>query len=106
MKKIKYLSILSLPLTVHVAFTSTGAVTFLPIFLFFGLVPLAELMLKPSKENLSARERELVTHDNTYDWVIYMMLPVQLFFLIYFFHRFQRQVWSPLIGWGALPPWA
>ena len=84
MKKLKYLSVLSLPLTVHIALTSTGVLTFLPVLFFFGFVPLLELMLKPDNENLETRERELVANDKTYDWLIYLMLPVQIFFLVYF----------------------
>jgi alkane 1-monooxygenase len=85
MKKLKYLSVLSLPITVHIAFTSYGAWSFLPVIFFFGLVPIIEMMLKPNSKNLEKREREMVAEDISYDWIIYIMVPVQIFFLVYFF---------------------
>lgn len=85
MKKLKYLSVLSLPVTVYISFTSTGVITFLPVMFFFGFVPLIELMLKPDPNNLEAREQKIIELDKTYDWLIYMMLPVQIAFLVFFF---------------------
>jgi alkane 1-monooxygenase len=85
MKKLKYLSILALPLTVFVSFNSSGMLTFLPLFVFFGLVPLLEMAFQPDAENLDQRERELATNDKYYDFLLYLMLPIQWGFLIYFF---------------------
>jgi alkane 1-monooxygenase len=85
MKKLKYLSILALPLTVFVSFNSSGVLTFLPVFVFFGLVPLLEMAFQPDAKNLDERERELAANDKYYDYLLYLMLPIQWGFLIYFF---------------------
>ena len=85
MKKLKYLSILALPLTVFVSFNSSGVLTFLPVFVFFGLVPLLEMAFQPDAKNLDERERELAANDKYYDFLLYMMLPIQWGFLFYFF---------------------
>lgn len=85
MKKLKYLSILALPLTVFISFNNSGVLTFLPVFVFFGLVPLLEMAFQPDAKNLDERERELAANDNYYDFLLYLMLPIQWGFLIYFF---------------------
>ena len=85
MKKLKYLSILALPLTVFVSFNSSGVLTFLPVFVFFGLVPLLEMAFQPDAKNLDERERELAANDKYYDFLLYLMLPIQWGFLFYFF---------------------
>lgn len=85
MKKLKYLSILALPLTVYISFNSTDILTFLPLFVFFGLVPLLEIAFQPVANNLNERERELAVNDKYYDFLLYLMLPIQWGFLIYFF---------------------
>lgn len=90
MKKLKYLSILALPLTVLVSFNSSGVLTFLPVFVFFGLVPLLEMTFQPDAKNLDERERELAANDNYYDFLLYLMLPIQWGFLIYFFFTISK----------------
>lgn len=84
MKKLKYLSILALPLTVFVSFNSSGVLTFLPVFVFFGLVPLLEMAFKPDARNMDENERTLAASDKYYDYLLYLMLPIQWGFLIYF----------------------
>lgn len=84
MKKLKYLSILALPLTVFISFNSSGIFTFIPVIVFFGLVPLLELALKPDGRNLDENERLLAVEDPFYNWLLYLMLPIQWGFLIYF----------------------
>lgn len=85
MKKLKYLTILSLPLTVLVSFNSHGILTFLPVFVFFGFVPLLEMAFKPDTKNLDENERILAENDRFYDYLLYLMLPIQWGFMIYFF---------------------
>jgi alkane 1-monooxygenase len=84
MKKLKYLSVFLLPLTVHISFTSTGLLTFLPVIFFFGVVPMCELILKPNSNNLKAQERRMVEKDWFFDGLIFLVVPLQIFFLIYF----------------------
>jgi alkane 1-monooxygenase len=89
MKKLKYLTIYLLPITVTVSFTSQGALTFLPLVVFFVLIPLAELLLKQDAQNLDEKERELAAKDPFYDWLLYSMIPIQIAFLILFLLTFQ-----------------
>lgn len=84
MKKLKYLAVFSLPLTVWFSFQSTGWLTFLPLLIFFGIVPFAEMLFTPNASNMDKQERELAANDPFYDWLLYLMVPVQWGFLIYF----------------------
>lgn len=86
MKKLKYLCILTLPLTVVVSFNSSGILTFLPLFVFFGLVPLLEMAFESNSKNLDRRELDLAADDKFYDFLLYLMLPIQWGFLVYFFY--------------------
>lgn len=83
---LKYVSILSLPLTMCVALTYLGGWTYFPFIYVFGLIPLIELLLKPDPYNMEAAEEALVRDDPFYDWLIYATLPVQLGILVWFLH--------------------
>jgi len=85
MKKLKYLSILALPITAFISFNSTGILTFLPVFIFFGFVPLLEMAFQPNARILDQQEREMAASDKYYDYLLYLMLPIQWGFLVYFF---------------------
>lgn len=85
MKPIKYLSILLLPVTVYISFTSTGWLTFLPVIVFFGFVPALELLFNPDKENFSKEQEEIEKENKVYTYILYATIPIQLVCLFYFF---------------------
>jgi len=84
MKALKFLAILILPVTVYISFTGKGWITLLPILVFFGFVPLLELLFSPDKENLSKEQEEQEKENNLYTYILYATVPVQLFFLGWF----------------------
>ncbi|CAM1367857.1 Alkane 1-monooxygenase [Tenacibaculum sediminilitoris] len=84
MKALKFLAILILPATVYISFTSTGWITLLPLLVFFGLVPLLELLFNPDKENLNAEQEQREKENKLYTYILYATVPVQLFFLGWF----------------------
>ncbi len=88
---LQYLSVLTLPLTVVLAFSLRGIWSFLPLVYAFGLIPLFELLVRPQATNLDAAEEALARQDPWYDWVIYLMVPVQVFFVGYFLLTLQQQ---------------
>ena len=99
MKKLKYLSVLSLPITVWISFQSTGILTFLPALYLFLVIPFFELILKVDPQNLSEQEKVLAANDSFYSVLLYLMLPIQFGFLVYFmFHIQEAQTTSVLIG--------
>lgn len=85
MKRLKYLSILLLPITVYISFTSTGWMTFLPAIVFFGGVPALELLFKADAKNFNKEEEKLEKVNLIYSSILYLMIPIQFAFLGYFF---------------------
>ena len=85
MKRLKYLSILLLPITVYISFTSNGWLTLLPIIVFFGLVPALEFVFNPDKTNFSKEEEEKEKEQKIYSYILYATIPIQLVYLFYFF---------------------
>ncbi|CAM1370971.1 Fatty acid desaturase [Tenacibaculum litoreum] len=84
MKALKFLAILILPVTVYISFTSTGWLTLLPLLVFFGLVPLLELLFNPDKQNLNNEEEEQEKENKLYTYILYATVPIQLVFLGWF----------------------
>jgi alkane 1-monooxygenase len=89
-RKLKYLTIFLLPLTVIVAFLYHGWLTFLPILVFFVVVPLLEHLLPPAETNLTEQERLVAQHDPFFNLLIYAMVPVQLFFVGWYLVAFNE----------------
>lgn len=90
MKALKYLSILVLPITVYISFTSNGLLTFLPLIIFFGLLPFIELFFNPDIKNFSKEQEQIEKENNLYTYILYATLPIQFAFLIYFFTAIQE----------------
>lgn len=84
MKKFKYFAIFLLPITVAISFTFDGLLAFTPVLVFFAIIPLMEHLLPQDNTNLSDSEKEVVSNDPFYDWLLYSLVPVQLGFLVWF----------------------
>ena len=83
-RKLKYLTIFLLPATVGVGFVFKGWLTFLPLVTFFVLVPALELLLPIDDANLEGEVRDEAENDPFYDWLLYLMLPIQFGYLYWF----------------------
>lgn len=81
---LKYLYVLTLPLVVATAFLQQGWTSFLPLVYAFGIIPLLELGFRPTGGNLDAVEEALAKRDPWYDWVVYLMVPLQVGFVFFF----------------------
>jgi alkane 1-monooxygenase len=79
-----------LPLVVYISFSSKGWATHLPAIVFFCLVPVLELFFKPNKENFSKEEEKTAKENKNYTYILYATLPIQLFFLGFFFYAIQE----------------
>jgi alkane 1-monooxygenase len=86
---LKYLSVLSLPLLAYISFTNTGWMTFLPLMEAFFLIPVLELFFTPDEKNLTETEEEMRKKDAFYDWLIYLVVPVQIFMVWMFLESMQ-----------------
>ncbi|MFN5652684.1 MAG: alkane 1-monooxygenase, partial [Flavobacteriia bacterium] len=67
MKRLKYFLIFLLPITVGIAFESEGLFSFIPLFVFFGLIPLLELLIPKSWNTDEASETDLSQPDSFYN---------------------------------------
>lgn len=90
----------SLPLSVTFAFNREGWLCFLPVIYGFVLIPLLEFFFTPNHSNLTAVEAEVVAKDRLYDWVLYLMLPVQVGFVIWYLFIIREQNPEGLTFWG------
>ena len=84
LRALTYLIAITLPITVAISFLSSNAWTFFPVIYAFGVVPMLELFFKPSEKNLTTAEREIVRQDRTYDLLLYLMVPLQWGFVLWF----------------------
>ena len=84
MKKLKYLTVYLLPITVAISFTNEGILSFLPVLIFFVLIPIVEHFLPQDISNLTDEQKDIASHDQFYDLMLYSMLPTQVGFLIWF----------------------
>ncbi len=84
MRPLKYLAFLILPLTVSISFVQNGWLTYLPIFTFFILVPLLELLFQPDNSNFSKEEEEIEKNKKIYTIILYLTIPIQFFYFGWF----------------------
>lgn len=84
MHRLKYLAVYILPLTVWFSFHSNGLWTFFPIAFFFGFLPLIELFFPPDSENMEEKVAYDEKNEKLYDWMMYLAVPVQVIFFVYF----------------------
>jgi alkane 1-monooxygenase len=101
MKRLKYFLIFLLPSTVAFAFESEGLWTYLPLFVFFALVPLFELLIPKRWNTDEASETDLSNPDLYYQLLLYSLVPLQWIFLFYFLSK-QNEVIEPLTWWGRV----
>lgn len=87
---LKYSTVLILPLLTWYSFEAYGWSTYLPLLYIFLLLPLVELVIKPDASNLSPNEEKSRLQDFIYDAQLYLMVPIQLFTLVYFLFAIQE----------------
>lgn len=94
-KALKYTAVFSIPISVALAFVFGGPVVFLPVFYAFVFLPFLELLIGTDQRNLSVAEKEITRRDKIYDWLLYLTVPMQFAFLIWFVIIIDRSVlWS------------
>ena len=100
MKALKYLTAYILPASAVVSFTSEGWLTFLPLIIAFGLIPGLELLIRPDNSNISEMEEELRKKDRLYDWVIYLVMPLQWLMLLWYLLSIDQVAFLSVSWWG------
>ncbi|MFM9909407.1 MAG: alkane 1-monooxygenase, partial [Chitinophagaceae bacterium] len=85
----KYLSPLIVYVGAAVSFSRVGIYTFFPLIYAWIIIPLVELFLKPNERNLQTAEEEIAKKDKTYDYILYLIVLLQLPTLYYFLYSMQ-----------------
>ncbi len=76
--------VLTLPVTVYISFTQSGIYTFLPLIYAFGIIPFLELFVGPDNSNHTSEQETYLKQDKTYDVLLYLIVPIQYGFLVFF----------------------
>lgn len=75
-----------------ISFTSTGIACWYTMMYSWVLVPGLELIIKPNTSNMAAAEEELAKNDKIFDYLLYLVVFLQiptLFFFLYSFSNVQ-----------------
>jgi alkane 1-monooxygenase len=91
-RSLKYLLPLSFYATAWIAFTQKGWWAWIPMVYAWMLIPLTELLLKPNTQNLSSAETDLARTNPMYDWMLYLIVPIQYGALFFFLFTLSTQV--------------
>ena len=73
----KYLSPLIIYILAGISFTGAGWLTWIPILYAWILMPTLELFIRPDNKNLDTAEEELAKKDRAYDYMLYIIVPLQ-----------------------------
>ncbi len=72
----------------YMSFTHTGFWCWVTVLYAFVLMPLLELFLKGNTKNMSAAEEELAKMDKTYDYMLYLVVLIQIPMLFFYLSSF------------------
>lgn len=98
-RALKYFSVFTIPITVFIALTMNGWLTYLTFIEAFIFVPFLELFLKADENNLNDAEKEMIKSDRFYDFLLYLVVLIQYGFLIFFLFSVQDSLlWWELMG--------
>ncbi|MCY7293555.1 MAG: alkane 1-monooxygenase [Ferruginibacter sp.] len=87
-KYIKYLNPIVLYALAIISFTNTGLLCWLVLIYSWVFVPLLELFINPNTKNLTAAEEELSKNDKLFDYMLYLIVFLQIPTLFFFFYSF------------------
>jgi alkane 1-monooxygenase len=73
------------------AFHSTGWTVWIPLLYAFVFIPALELFIKPDVKNLSKEEEDLAKNDRIYDYLLYLVVPLQFIALFNFLNVISHQ---------------
>lgn len=86
-KSLKYALPFILPLLFVSGILVGGWLTFAPLIFAFGIIPLLELLISPNPENLESAEVEMHRKDRSYDFLLYLVVPlIYGSIILYFFY--------------------
>lgn len=87
---LKYCTPLFVYLLALISFNSNGINTWLAVIYAFVIIPLIELFLPPDAKNMEAAEEEIAKKNRLYDFILYIVVALQLPTLMYFLIQIQE----------------
>ncbi len=87
-KYIKYLNPIILYFLAFISFTHTGIWCWLAMIFSWIFIPAIELFFKPNEENMSKAEEEMAKEDKKYDYLLYLVVVLQMPTLFFFLSSF------------------
>ena len=94
MRAFKYFSPLIVYVGALLAFATYGWICYAPLIYAWIVIPGLELFLKPNAGNLSEAEEEIARNDRTYDYILYLIVILQIPTLFYFLYSMQDSALS------------
>jgi len=105
LKGSKYLIALFIPVFTMIGFVRGGFYILFPLLFAFVLVPLFELVLKTEESNLKREEALIQSENKGYDFILYLLFPIQLFALYLFLSHMaldKLPVWERILMISAM----
>jgi alkane 1-monooxygenase len=91
LKNLKYLTGYSIPLLTWIAIYNPAKYAFLTLIYAFIVLPFLELFLPGSEKNPSSEEENSLNKKQSFDWMLWISVPVQWGTVVYFLIRFQTE---------------
>jgi len=84
---LKYFFVYVSPIVFFLSLYLAGYWSYFGLVYLFGIVPLLDIFLTGTDENMGKVEEEIAKKDKLYDWVVYSLLPIQFALMFYFLFR-------------------
>lgn len=68
------------------SFNSTGWIVWIPMIIAWVIIPVLELLIRPDPYNMNAAEEEMARKNKAYDFLLYLVVPLQYFALYEFLY--------------------
>ena len=101
-RHLKFLLPFSLFVLAYLAFTQRCWLIASPVIYAFGFIPLLELLIPLSKENMTEAEEKIAKDDRIYDWWLYIIVPLQYAALVFFLFSLQEEGLTTWEKWGRI----
>jgi alkane 1-monooxygenase len=97
--KLKYILVFITPALIFLSIYLAGIWVFIAPIYVFGLIPILEFIFTGTNKNFDKLEEEIVKKDRYYDYVLYLLVPIQVALLVYFLIKVdnpQYMLWEKL----------
>ncbi|MEM1327542.1 MAG: alkane 1-monooxygenase [Bacteroidota bacterium] len=86
MKDTKYFLAYLIPLSAFLALSLHGLWSYSTVIFAFVMIPVLEMIMRGSTENLDEAEQERRADSRFFDWLLYLNVPIVFGLVIYYFH--------------------